>query len=258
VALVEVRDLTKRFGGLVAVDHVSFDVQEGEIYAIIGPNGAGKSTMFKLITSFLPPTSGKVLLGGEDITGLAPHIVARKGAVRTFQETTIFREMTTFENLVVAHHLRGRASSLGFFFNTRQAREDEASFRTSAEQILDLLGLGRVKDEKARNLPHGYLRGLGIAVAMAARPKVLLLDEPFAGMNSEETDRTVGMVGRIRDQGVTILLVEHDMQAVMRISDRILVLNFGKQIAEGTPEQVQEDEAVIEAYLGREDAELGV
>jgi branched-chain amino acid transport system ATP-binding protein len=256
--LIEVQGLTKRFGGLVAVDQVAFAVEAGQIFTIIGPNGAGKSTLFKLITGFLKPSSGRVIFEGQDVTRLAAHTIARRGIVRTFQETTIFKEMTVLENVVVAHHLRRRASAFGFFVNSAKARRDEAAFRTSAAQIIDELGLGRVRDEVARNLPHGYLRGLGIAIAMAAGPKALLLDEPFAGMNDEETDRTVEMVRGIRDRGVTVLLVEHDMRAVMRISDRILVLNFGEKIAEGEPKAIQEDEAVIEAYLGREDEELGI
>jgi len=157
---------------------------------------------------------------------------------------------------VVAHHLRCRATSPGIFLNSPAARADEAAFRTSAAEILDYLGLGAVKEVEARNLPHGYLRALGIAIAMAAEPKVLLLDEPFAGMNPEETERAVEMVRGIRERGVTVLLVEHDMSAVMRISDRIVVLNFGTRIAEGTPAEIQRDEAVIEAYLGREDDEV--
>jgi branched-chain amino acid transport system ATP-binding protein len=258
MSLLEVRDLTKRYGGLVAVNSVSFDVEKGEILAVIGPNGAGKSTLFKLITSFVRPSAGSVVFDGEEITHTPAHEVARRGVVRTFQETTIFREMTALENVVVAHHLRSRATSFGFFMGSRQAREDEAEFRRSGEEILNFLSLGRVKHEEARNLPHGYLRGLGIALAMAAQPKVLLLDEPFAGMDPEETDRTVEMVRAIRERGVTVLLVEHDMRAVMRISDRIAVLNFGQKIAEGPPQTIQEDEAVIEAYLGREDEEIGL
>jgi branched-chain amino acid transport system ATP-binding protein len=256
VSLLEVRDLTRRFGGLVAVNAVSFAVEEGEILAVIGPNGAGKSTLFKLITSFLRPSAGRVIFQGEEISGLKPHVVARRGVVRTFQETTIFREMTALQNVVVAHHRRCRATSLGIFLNSPAARADEAAFRMSAAEILDYLGLGAVKDTEARNLPHGYLRALGIAIAMAAEPKVLLLDEPFAGMNPEETERAVEMVRGIRERGVTVLLVEHDMSAVMRISDRIVVLNFGTRIAEGTPAEIQRDEAVIEAYLGREDDEV--
>src|SRR3712207_1719041 len=167
MSLVRVQDLTKRFGGLIAVNDVSFDVQEGEILSVIGPNGAGKSTLFKLIASFLVPNAGRVLFNGEEISGRKPHLVARKGVVRTFQETTVFKEMTALENVVVAHHLRLQAGIPGVYFATPAARADERRFRESAAEILDYLGLGHVKDERARNLPHGYLRALGIALAMA-------------------------------------------------------------------------------------------
>lgn len=256
--LLEVVHLTKRFGGLVAVNDVTFSLREKEILSVIGPNGAGKSTLFKLISSFLKPTAGEVRLNGERISNLAPHIVARKGVVRTFQETTIFRNMSARDNIIIAHHLRSKANLFGFFAGTAKAKADEAAFGASADEILALVGLSPHAGEIARNLPHGHLRALGIAIGLATAPSILLLDEPFAGMNHEETMTMVETVKRLRARGLTILLVEHDMPAVMKISDRIVVLNFGEKIGEGTPSEIQTNEAVIEAYLGSEDEALGI
>lgn len=256
--ILKVNGVSKRFGGLTAVGDVSFSVREGEIFAIIGPNGAGKSTLFKLITSALRPSDGEIVFRGENVTGLSPHLVAAKGMVRTFQETTIFRDMTVREATRNAHYVTGRASLLGIFFNSGAARRDLAAINDSTDRILDLLELRSVAGERSKNLPQGRLRALGMAMALAAHPKLLLLDEPFAGMNSDETDQMVGIVRRIRESGVTVMLVEHDMPAVMRLSDRIVVINFGKKIAEGVPEEIRTSQAVIDAYLGQEDEELGI
>jgi branched-chain amino acid transport system ATP-binding protein len=256
--ILQVTNLTKRYGGLVAVNDVSFNLMEREILSVIGPNGAGKSTLFKLIASFVKPSSGKVTFNGERISGRAPHLVARKGVVRTFQEATIFKGMTVRDNVIVAHHLRSKASLVGFYLGVKTARNDEIEFAKSADEILEFLGLTGLRDEQASSLPQGHLRALGIAIGLATNPRVLLLDEPFAGMNHDETMHAVDLVRGVRDRGVTVMLVEHDMPAVMKISDRIVVLNFGQKIAEGTPEGIQRNEKVIEAYLGVEDEIIGL
>jgi branched-chain amino acid transport system ATP-binding protein len=247
MALLETRKLTKHFGGLAAVSRVDLTVQEGEIVGLIGPNGAGKTTCFNLLSGFLSPTAGTIIFDGEDITRLKPHHIVKRGLVRTFQLTTLFQEMTVLENVLLGLHLHSRKGPRQVLFSRRIFPPDEV---THSRSILELTGLAPHADQLAKNLPHGHQRVLGIAMALATRPRLLLLDEPVTGMNLEESARVMTLVQTIRDRGMTILLVEHNMKAVMGTCERIVVLNFGQKLTEGTPAEVSTNPEVIEAYLG--------
>lgn len=250
MALLEVRNLAKRFGGLLAVDRFNFDIQEGEILGLIGPNGAGKTTVFNMITGSLRPSMGTTMFAGKDITGLKPNKIAALGAIRTFQITTLFAEMTVMQNVILGAH---RSSSIGFWgslLNTAKTRGKERQSREEASRLLHYMGLSEQKNELAANLSHGHQRRLEVAIALAAKPKLLLLDEPLTGMNQEEVKDMLERIEEIRKEGKTLFLVEHNMRAVTSICDRIVVLSFGRKIAEGTPQEVIEDEEVIKAYLG--------
>ena len=251
-----VNAITKRFGGLTAINGVSFTVAERQIFSIIGPNGAGKSTLLKLITGFETPSSGRVFLGGADITGQPAHRIARGGVVRTFQENAIFADMTPRQAIDVAHHVHRRSGAVPDFIGMASARRERLSTALSTEEILGVAGLTDYADRPAATLSHGHLRALGIGVALATRPRLLLLDEPLAGLNPDETTRGMALIRTLRNRGMTIVLVEHDMRAVMAISDRVLVINFGSAVAEGTPDWIRNDPDVIAAYLGLRDTEL--
>ncbi len=248
--LAETKGITKHFGGLVAVDGVDLQIGQGEILGLIGPNGAGKTTLFNLITGFLKPSGGKVFFDGEDITAHRPPELAAKGIVRTFQATVLFRETTVFENVVLGHHLSSRLGIVPDMLGLSTARQARKESHERVVELLSFLGIAHLKDELAKNLPHGHQRVLGMAIALAANPKLLLLDEPATGMNPEEARQLMALIGRVRERGITIMLVEHDMKVVMGVCDRVAVLHFGRKIAEGPPEQIKLNREVIEAYLG--------
>jgi len=255
MVLLEVRGLTKYFGGLAAVSNLDFDVNQGQILGLIGPNGAGKTTVFNLISGFYRPNKGRVIFKGRDITGLKPNKIAALGLVRTFQTTTLFHDQTVSQNIAMALHLDQRLSSFGSVFNIRSAQREGERIQQGAMEILERMELAEMKDELAGSLPHGFQRALGVAIALAANPELILLDEPVTGMTAVETTTMMSRIQRIRDQGITVLLVEHDMRAVMDTCDRIVVLNFGRKITEGVPEGIKENKDVIESYLGSEESE---
>ncbi len=246
---LEITGLTKYFGGLVAVNQFDMHVNQGEIVGLIGPNGAGKSTLFNLIAGTVWPTEGQVLFNGKDITGKKPHLIAKLGIGRTFQIVPLFADFTVLQNVVVSFHLHPRSSLWDTFLNTSTYRRNETCILQQSLEILQLLGLNHVKNDLARNLPHGYQKMLGIARALAVNPKLLLLDEPIGGMAPDEIDFARTAIGKMRQQGVSILLVEHNMQ-IMDICDRVVVINFGQKIAEGSLSEVRENKEVIKAYFG--------
>jgi branched-chain amino acid transport system ATP-binding protein len=254
VKLLSVRGVSKRFGGLQAVEDVSFDVVQGAIKGLIGPNGAGKTTLFNLMTGYLQPDRGSIVLDGAEVQGLTPHQIAARGMVRTFQQIRLFPKMTALENIMVGCHLHSRGGFLAGMLHPPFTWKEERRIQARARETLEFLGLSDLADEEAIRLPYGQQRVLELGRAFACEPRILLLDEPAAGLNIRETGEVGNLITRIRDLGVTVLLVEHDMSLIMDISDEIIVLSYGQKIAENTPLAIQRDQEVIRVYLGDGDA----
>ena len=247
---LQVRDVTLRFGGVAALSGVSFEAEADQITSLIGPNGAGKTTLFNVVSGFLRPHRGEVRYEGKSILGLRPHQVAQRGLVRTFQKTSVFADVTVFENIMIALHMQGTAGVLDVLRGGRRVRDEEARLAARAHELIELVGLGHRTDDVAGSLPYGEQRILEIAIALAARPSLLLLDEPAAGLNTSEREDLIRLIAEIRARGITVLLVEHDMRLVMGISDRVVCLDHGQVIAAGAPAEILAHPEVIRAYLG--------
>jgi len=255
MAIIEISHLTKRFGGLVAVKDLVFSVSSGEIIGLIGPNGAGKTTVFNLLTGVYAPTEGRINFDGVDITGWKPQDVVKLGLVRSFQQTRVLPDISVLQNMITGYHCRIKSGVWRAILRSSLKEREEKEAREQALEILDFLQLGDFHDEIAKNIPQSAQRRLAIGIAMATKPKMLLLDEPTVGMNPSETQEMIDLIAAIREKrGMTVLLIEHDMKVVMGICKRIVVLNYGEKIAEGTPAEIRSNPDVITAYLGSEES----